>query len=50
MGITTLFKESKSKDKKQAIFNKKEFTKFVSNQFREISKKNLKIPVTLYHL
>ena len=49
MGIKTLFK-SKSNNKKEAIFDKKEFVKFVSNQFKEISNKNLKIPVTLYHL
>jgi len=50
MAIKTLFKKSKSENKKEAIFDKKEFAKFVSNQFKEISNKNLKIPVTLYHL
>ena len=50
MAIKILFEKSKFQNKIQGRFDKKEFVKFVSNQFKEISNKNLKIPVTLFHL
>lgn len=35
---------------KRRLENKKELVDFVKNQFKQLIKKNLSIPVTLYHL
>lgn len=32
------------------ITSKKELISFVSNQFKQLAKKNLKVPIQLYHL
>jgi len=36
--------------KRTKIKTKSEFAGFVADQFRKLTKKNLKIPVQLYHL
>ena len=39
--------QPKSKDYNQ---NKKELVSFVADQFKKLAKKNLRIPIQLYHL
>ena len=45
----TLDEKNKDYAKKKA-FNRVEFVGFVADQFRKLTKKNLRVPITLYHL
>lgn len=45
-----LIKSNKKIFYQEKINSKGDFIKFVANELRKIAKKNLKIPVSLYHL
>ena len=45
-----LIYSQKSRNEMSKTSNKKELISFVADQFKKLAKKNLKIPIQLYHL
>jgi hypothetical protein len=45
-----IFTKKANPQKINVSHNKKELTQFVSGQFKQLVKKNLRVPITLYHL
>lgn len=50
MNKINLIQGSKSEDKNKKLFTRNEFIGFVADQFKKIAKKNLRVPIQLYHL
>jgi hypothetical protein len=44
-----LLQKLKAKKNEEGV-NKRDLARFVSNQFRQLAQKNLRLPITLYHL
>ena len=42
--------KAKSEFEKNKSFTRIEFIDFVAGQFKKLAKKNLRVPITLYHL
>lgn len=41
---------SKSEERQKKSMNRNEFIGFVAEQFKKLAKKNLRVPIQLYHL